>query len=614
MSTNLGSVTSLLATASETYTNNLSASISSPGLNGLGTPVVAVNANTEYDDGQVVVLTVDPGTASEATFTGIKASSPARFTNCVWTEGNLGVGHSSGATIIDYDSATHFNMLSKNVQQHANQDGTLKTSAVQAALNISSAVPSDYTSLAQTMTTVTNNGNRSYSCVFPGVNYSDRLSPGMRLRTVRSTDAPNQCATFDGVNDYFSKTTPAGMTFTDDFACGAWIKISSYSASAGNIISRFNGTSGWALQITISGQVILNCLNGGGGNYSYVQSYQSVPLNKWVHVSAQIDMSAFTSTSTTSYIMIDGVEVPSTVFRTGTNPTALIQAGNLEVGSMNGGTALFTGKMAQVFVSSAKITQANVRTLMSQGLTPALITANNIVSAYSLSNSLTDINTTNANNLTANGGVLATTADSPFGGQADGTISTTVDYGIIQKVTYGAPDTTIVVQVAEGCTIPTSGGVASVSYSQFKSPYGFPASQDKWLIQSVYVTNLMQSAPVGGTFYNVGSARVTLPVGSYRLTYKGSLFNDAPAGTIGTSNLSTVSGASMPLTSKLSAVSYTGASVIITVHTGSDTYNAISETIIYANASMSATSTSIQWYTASAYIGGLYIEAVNAYL
>lgn len=518
-------VTSLLATASETYTNNLSASISA----GAGT--VPVNANTEYTDGQVAVLTVDAGTASEATFTGIKASTPARFTNCVWTEGNTGVGHSSGATIVDYDSATHFNMLSTNVQAHANQDGTLKTSAVQAALNISAAVPEDYTALAQTMTTIVANGNRSYTGTFPAVDYSDRLSAGKRLRTVRSVVAPNQCATFDGTDDYFScasATVAADMTFTDDFVVGAWVKLSSYPSSDGAIISRWNGTSGWALHVKSTGQVQIFGTNAGGGNSSYVVSYQSIPLNKWVHVAAQLDMSAFTATTTTSYVMIDGVDVPSSVARVGTNPTSLIQAGNLEIGSYNA-TFFFPGKIAQVFVSSAKITQANVKTLYSQGLTPALITANNIISAYSLSNDITDLNTTNANNLTANGGVLATTDDSPFGGQAGGTISSTVDYGIIQKVTYSAPDTTVVVQVPEGCTIPTSGGVASVSYSSYKSPYGFPGQKGKWGVSMTLKGQFTATASV--TYVGVNGLNLKLPVGSWIGGYNTLPFADR-AGTV----------------------------------------------------------------------------------
>lgn len=119
------------ATPSEVYTNNLSASISA------GAVTVPVNANNDYADGDIVVLTVEPGTTNEATFTGEKASSPARFINCVWTEGNLGVGHASGVTITDYDSATHLAMMTKGIKVSHNQDGTLKPASVNLALGVS---------------------------------------------------------------------------------------------------------------------------------------------------------------------------------------------------------------------------------------------------------------------------------------------------------------------------------------------------------------------------------------------------------------------------------------------------------------------------------------------
>lgn len=499
-------------TPSETYTNNLSASISA------GAVTVPVNANNDYTDGDIVVLTVEPGTTNEATFTGEKASTPARFINCVWTEGNLGVGHASGSTITDYDSATHVGMISKGIKVHANQDGTLKTSAVQAALNISSAVPSDYTSLAQTATTVTQNGNRSQTLTFPGVNYTDRLSPGMRLRTVRSVAAPNQSASLNGTNQYFTKTSPAGMTFTDDFVVSAWVKMTSYG-TYNEIASRYNGTSGWEFLILDSGRVSLTGTNGGAGNTSAVQSYQSIPLNKWVHITAQLDMSAFTATATTSYVMIDGVDVPANVVRTGTNPTALVQAGNLEIGSRNGGAQPFPGKLAQVAIFSAKVTQATMRGYISQGLTG---TETSLISAYSFNGVATDLNTTNANNLTANGGALATNADSPFGIQGDGTISTTVDYGVIQKATYLAPDTTVVVQTPEGGTIPTSGGVASVSYSQFKSPFGFPGQEAKWTLQTLMLTDTLIGTPAIATWYYFLGAKITAPIGEWVGGYQGS--------------------------------------------------------------------------------------------
>ena len=116
----LSSVTdNYLPTASETFTDNLSSSIAA-----LAT-TVPVNSAVEYADGDTVVLTVDPGTANEATFVGKKDTGMNQFIECIWTEGNTAVGHDAGATIIDYDSATHFNLLSTALQGIMGQDGVL---------------------------------------------------------------------------------------------------------------------------------------------------------------------------------------------------------------------------------------------------------------------------------------------------------------------------------------------------------------------------------------------------------------------------------------------------------------------------------------------------------
>lgn len=330
------------------------------------------------------------------------------------------------------------------------------------------ATNNDWRTLVDPVGSVAYNGNRSYNMVFNGVDLTSILSPGMRLRTQRTVAAPTQCTSLNGSNQYYSKSSPVGMTFTDDFVVSAWIKLSSYQDST--IVSRYSGASGWALQVISTGQVQLSGYNGSASNNSQVRSYQSLPLNKWVHVTAQLDMSAFTATTTTSYVMIDGVNVPCLVARAGTNPTALVQAGNLEVGSASAGT-FFPGKIAQAAVFNAKVTQATMRGYISQGLAG---TETSLISAYSFNNSVTDLNTSNANNLTASGSAVATNADSPFGGQASGSISSTLDYGIIQSATFGGGNTTLIIEATDVNTIPTIGGVAAVSYSTQATPYGMP--------------------------------------------------------------------------------------------------------------------------------------------
>lgn len=393
----------------------------------------------------------------------------------------------------------------------ASVDGSklIAGSVPQSAL--STAVGSGWISAGFTPNTVVYNGNRSYSLTFSGHDLTNILSPGMRLQLSRTVAAPPQCTTLNGSTQYYSKSSPAGMTFTDDFICSAWIKLSSY-ASGNAITSRYNGTSGFIFEILSTGQVSLTGFNGGGSNFSRVNSVQAIPLNKWVHVVAQLDMSSFSVSSTTSYAMIDGMNAVAVVSRGGSNPTALIQAGNLEVGSNNGGSELFNGELAQVAIYGAKVTQANVIATISQKLVG---TETSLISAYSFNNSINDLNA-NANNLSANGSAVATTNDSPF---AQGTTAGIIEYGIIMAISFST-DTTCVVQTAEKSAIPTSGGLSSVNYSAYKVPYGFPAQREKWILRFFPGVTLLQGSPSTNTWYNV-NAVLDIPIGAWKLGYQG---------------------------------------------------------------------------------------------
>lgn len=351
------------------------------------------------------------------------------------------------------------------------------------------AATGSWLTAVMTITSIVNNGNRSYD-INTSTDMTSIISPGMRLRTTRTVAAPTQSTSLNGTTQYYSKATPSAMTFTDDFVVSAWVKLSSYAE--GIICGRWDGTNGWMFEVNPSGQIVLNGYSGAAINYSRVTSYQSIPLNKWVHVAAQLDMSTFTATTTTSYVMIDGVDVPASVLRAGTLPTALVQGtGAFEIGRLGAIGLYFPGKIAQFAVYNAKVTQATIRASMNQTLSGS---ETSLISAYSFNNTINDLSA-NANNLTANGSAVATNADSPFGGQAGGTISSTLDYGIVQKVTSSV----ITVQVPEGCTIPTSGGVSAVSYSTFKAPYGFPSEEDKWTLSLLFFSQLAHTNPASAT-------------------------------------------------------------------------------------------------------------------
>ena len=376
---------------------------------------------------------------------------------------------------------------------------------VQAAVSAgASTSASTWTDTGYAPGTVTYNGNRSYSLVFSNTDLTGFLSNGMRVKLTRTVTPPTQCTDLEsGSSQYWSKTSPAGTTFTDDFCVGAWIKLESYGPCG--VVSRYNGTSGWIMAIDASGIVQLTGYNAASGNYSRVQSYQSVPLNKWVHVAAQLDMSTFTATTTTSYIMIDGVNVPAQVTRAGTNPTALVQAGNLEIGSWNGGTNTFDGKIAQAWYSNAKITQSTIQTFISQGMTGS---ETSIVSHFDFNGDGND-NNANANNLTANGGATATTVDSPFNA---------TEYGIITANSFST-NTTLTVQVPEGYAIPTSGGVSAVSYSTQDVPYGFPRNENKWAITANYLADI-DAATTSSAWVDTSADFSSIPVGEWKLSYR----------------------------------------------------------------------------------------------
>lgn len=405
--------------------------------------------------------------------------------------------------------------------------------------------------------TVTALGNRSYSAVISGTDYTDRLSPGMRLKFTRTVTAPTQCTDLEsGSSQYYSKTSPSGMTFTDDFVVSAWIKLESYTD--GRVISRYNGTSGWELRIgsggTSDGRVQLVGYNGASANFSSISSLKSLPLNQWVHVSALLDMSAFTAARATaetakSWIMIDGVEDDAVVARGGTNPTALVQAGNLNIGASNS-TNYLDGKIAQVAVYSTRVTQANIRATMSQGLSGS---ETSLISAYSFNNSIADLNTGTANNLTAQGSAVATNADTPFAQGATGT----TEYGIVTAASFST-DTTLTVQVPKGSAIPTSGGISEINYSTQKSPFGFPLGAD-WSV--VFQGNVSNEGAVNASQIYDMTNTLTVPVGSWKLSFKAAVINTRTAGTFGTGHVSLSTSTSSASDGRLTTGHYHGSNV-----------------------------------------------------
>jgi hypothetical protein len=216
--------------------------------------------------------------------------------------------------------------------------------------------------------------------------------------------------------------------------------------------------------------------------------------------------------SGTAVAYFDGVVVPH--IATSAIGAALTQAGNLEVGSWNGGTSPFPGKIAQVAVYSAVISAATIKAAANQTLTGS---ETSLVSAYSFNGVITDLNTTNANNLTAQGSAVATDTDTPFTNPVTGTSVTagTTNYGIIMAQTFST-NTTYTIQIPEGETLPTTGGIGALSYSTQKTPYGFPAETNKWILRTFLGNFTAVSIGSTGTWY-ISPFNLNVPIGKWIL-------------------------------------------------------------------------------------------------
>lgn len=196
----------------------------------------------------------------------------------------------------------------------------------------------------------------------------------------------------------------------------------------------------------------------------------------------------------------------------------------------------FTGKISQVVIYNQKITQSTIRAARNQTMAG---NETGVISAYSFNNSVNDLNTTNANNLTANGGVVATNADSPFGNSGK---SSTLEFGIVMAKSFST-NTTLTIQVPEGCALPTSGGITTINYSSQEVPFGFPTEKSKWDIYYINVTNTVNATPTINTWANIGTThKLNTPVGAFKLKYKLALgFTAASGNNAIQANLSTSS-------------------------------------------------------------------------
>jgi hypothetical protein len=96
---------------------------------------------------------------------------------------------------------------------------------------------------------------------------------------------------------------------------------------------------------------------------------------------------------------------------------------------------------------------------------------------------------------------------------------TTVKYFIITAVsTFSGGNTTITVYGGTDYTLANA-AISVNSYSVVNTPFGFPMNPAKWSVIVTDTTSRVQASPTLGTYYNPGTVKITVPIGSWKLKW-----------------------------------------------------------------------------------------------
>lgn len=133
------SVTKYFPSAVEGFTTTLNGTIAA------SATTVVLSSISGYTNGDTVVLIIDPTDATKKqAFTGVVDTAGVQITGVVWTEGSDQT-HTTGATVVDYWTATHISMMTKGLLVAHDQTGVHKSGATYAAPVLSGTVTGTYT-------------------------------------------------------------------------------------------------------------------------------------------------------------------------------------------------------------------------------------------------------------------------------------------------------------------------------------------------------------------------------------------------------------------------------------------------------------------------------------
>ena len=133
MSTSVTSVVSHFPSAENGFSTTTSGEVAS------GAATVGLSSVAGYTNGEIAVFVIDPtDSTKKQTFTGTIDTAGVQVTGVVWTAGTNQI-HATGATVVDYATATHISMISKGILVEHSQDGTHAKALITSRTEASSA-------------------------------------------------------------------------------------------------------------------------------------------------------------------------------------------------------------------------------------------------------------------------------------------------------------------------------------------------------------------------------------------------------------------------------------------------------------------------------------------
>jgi hypothetical protein len=173
---------------------------------------------------------------------------------------------------------------------------------------------------------------------------------------------------------------------------------------------------------------------------------------------------------------------------------------------------VFDGYLSEARVWSVAQSQTNIQSNMAISLSGS---ESNLVALFQGNGNFND-KTSNANNLTATNGAIATQTANPYN---------STEYGIITKVTSSQ----LTIFTGTDSTVPNM-ALSNVQYSTARAPQGFPVGREKWLVDATYLTN-MDLAATGLTKYWL-NAQLSIPTGEWFGSYQGPIRCTLSSGTV----------------------------------------------------------------------------------